>query len=272
MTPLRNASAGRPHLDQILDAAEAVVLRDGMGRLTIEAVAKQAGLSKAGLLHHVPGKDELVRAMVQRHVSTWHTEFRAAYEREVARGERRPAVSAMLATCLSGPDSWSEAERARNRVMVAALVHDEQFVEPLREKGRDIAELIEQDDLPPGAGETIHLAVHGLWFEWIFGMGDITEARLKRIRESLRLLGGFENASQPAPLATQSEESPPGGPPAKAPPAKRRRGPVESLAKAQRPEIRSKSKQTQPKQIQTSTPVRSGRGIQGGQTPGRGKP
>jgi len=251
MTPLRNASGGRAHLDQILDAAEAVVLRDGMGRLTIEAVAKQAGLSKAGLLHHVPGKDELVREMVRRHVTTWHTEFRAAYERERARGERRPAVSAMLATCLSGTNSWSEAERARNRVMVAALVHDEQFVEPLREKGRDIAELIAQDDLPPGAGETIHLAVHGLWFEWIFGMGDVTESRLRQIRASLRALGGFEDeaaATRPGAASGTGRSGP--------------RGPA--------PDILSKTKRSKTERKKTVSPVND-RGIQGGRGPGRGK-
>ncbi|MBY0312974.1 MAG: TetR/AcrR family transcriptional regulator [Phycisphaerales bacterium] len=62
-------ATSQEYLDPILDAAEAVVLRDGIGRLTLDAVAKKMGLSKAGLLHHFPSKSEMVRGMVERHVA-----------------------------------------------------------------------------------------------------------------------------------------------------------------------------------------------------------
>jgi AcrR family transcriptional regulator len=50
----------------MLDAAEAVVVRQGIANLTLEAVAAEAGMSKGGLLHHFPSKDRLVEAMVVR--------------------------------------------------------------------------------------------------------------------------------------------------------------------------------------------------------------
>jgi hypothetical protein len=39
-------------LDRVLDAAEAVVVRQGIGNLTLEAVAAEAKISKGGLLYH----------------------------------------------------------------------------------------------------------------------------------------------------------------------------------------------------------------------------
>src|SRR5664279_3356208 len=51
---------------RILDAAEQVVLRDGVGHLTLEAAAHEAGLSKGGVLYHFPTRDALVAAMVTR--------------------------------------------------------------------------------------------------------------------------------------------------------------------------------------------------------------
>jgi AcrR family transcriptional regulator len=180
---------GATHLDQILDAAEAVVLRDGMGRLTLDAAARQAGLSKAGLLHHVPSKDALIGAMVRRHVEAWHASFLESYRGLRGSGHPSPAVGAMLATCLAGPECWNDAERARSRVMVAALVHDERQVEPLRRVHREVSALVRQDELPRGVGDVIHLAVHGLWFQWIFGMGEISTPRLRDVRSSLEALG-----------------------------------------------------------------------------------
>lgn len=177
----------------MLDAAEGVVLSEGIGRLTLDAVAKRMGMSKAGLLHHFPSKSELVRAMVARHMSQWHEEYRAAYEQLRDAGDPMPAVRALMSTCMAGTEAWTEAERARNRVMVAALVHHEEQVEPLIKVDCDVTALLKKDALPPGVAEIIHLAVHGLWFQWIFGMGSVSENRLKVIRAALN--GLMESAA-----------------------------------------------------------------------------
>src|SRR2546421_1237971 len=52
--------------DRLLNAAEEVVVRDGVGNLTLEAVAKQANVSKGGLLYHFPSKSDLVIAIVEK--------------------------------------------------------------------------------------------------------------------------------------------------------------------------------------------------------------
>lgn len=179
------ASRGGHSLDQILDAGEAVVLRDGMGRLTLDSVARQAGLSKAGLLHHVPSKDALIRAMVERHCGQWLAQFKCKHREMRERGCGAPAIATFMETCMSGTHSWTDADRARNRVMVAALVHDEKQVEPLRGVMREIDAMVANDRLPPGVGDAINLAVHGLWFLWIFGTGDVSDARLTLVREAL---------------------------------------------------------------------------------------
>lgn len=50
----------------LLDAAERVVLRDGAGQLTIDAVAAEAGVSKGGVLYAFPSKDALIDAIFGR--------------------------------------------------------------------------------------------------------------------------------------------------------------------------------------------------------------
>ena len=46
-----------------------LVLETGAGHLTLDAVAKCAGLSKGGLLYHFPSKDLLLEAMLTRFLS-----------------------------------------------------------------------------------------------------------------------------------------------------------------------------------------------------------
>lgn len=45
----------------ILLAASIVVKNNGVEKLTLEAVAKEAGVSKGGLLHHFPNKEALIK-------------------------------------------------------------------------------------------------------------------------------------------------------------------------------------------------------------------
>lgn len=52
--------------DMIMDAATAVAKRDGASRLTIDAVAREVGLSKTGLLYSFPSKEALLTALLVR--------------------------------------------------------------------------------------------------------------------------------------------------------------------------------------------------------------
>jgi AcrR family transcriptional regulator len=52
--------------DRLIDAAEAVIVRDGVANLTLDAVAREAGVSKGGLLYHFPSKSALTMAIVER--------------------------------------------------------------------------------------------------------------------------------------------------------------------------------------------------------------
>src|SRR5687767_12534291 len=55
-----------PVRDKLLCAAEKVIARDGVKNLTLEGVAREAGVSKGGLLYHFPSKKELIIAIVDR--------------------------------------------------------------------------------------------------------------------------------------------------------------------------------------------------------------
>ena len=48
----------------LIDAAADLIADKGMARLTIEAVAKSAGVTKGGLFHHFPTKDDLVQGVL----------------------------------------------------------------------------------------------------------------------------------------------------------------------------------------------------------------
>lgn len=51
----------------ILNAVNKVVARNGLGGTTIEAVAREAGVSKGGVLYHFPTRLDMLLAMIDRY-------------------------------------------------------------------------------------------------------------------------------------------------------------------------------------------------------------
>src|ERR1700704_474552 len=55
--------------DRILDATLACVARVGLGKTTLDDVAREAGLARATLYRYFPGKQPLISALVAREAS-----------------------------------------------------------------------------------------------------------------------------------------------------------------------------------------------------------
>ena len=51
---------------QLLESAAMIAGRDGIAALSLNAVAREAGVSKGGLIHHFPNKQALIFALFAR--------------------------------------------------------------------------------------------------------------------------------------------------------------------------------------------------------------
>jgi AcrR family transcriptional regulator len=78
--------------DEILDAARRVVLREGVAATTLELVAAEAGLSKAGLYYYFDSKDALLFDLVFASYEAQAKSVRAAVERAADGGEALRAI------------------------------------------------------------------------------------------------------------------------------------------------------------------------------------
>lgn len=190
--PSVKAPACRPANDPILDAAERVAQRDGVGRVTLDAVASEAGLSKSGLIHHYPSKDALIGAMVLRMIDAWSNACDGSIARRA--GEPAGAARGLIEACFECPHSEErvppsdEDDTRRGCVVIAALVHDAKHIEPVRKVHRRIDAKLAADRLPSGLADVVHLALNGMWFNWVFNLSDLTPQRLKAVRGLLEHL------------------------------------------------------------------------------------
>lgn len=78
--------------ERLLDAAETLFYRDGVGRTAVDAVLAEAGVSPATLYAHFGGKDQLVAAYLARRLKRWRTVWDSAIDEQSSAEGRLLAV------------------------------------------------------------------------------------------------------------------------------------------------------------------------------------
>jgi AcrR family transcriptional regulator len=158
---------------RIVDAAEEVVLRDGVARLTLDAAASEAGLSKGGVLYHFPTRDALVAGMVDKIIE----EFDRDIEREMGDLEgpgsfTRAYIRATMAPSATRPDR----EDRLGAALIAAAAAEPALLDPLQLAADRWQVRLEDDGLDPTVATVLRLACDGLWLCDLFGLAPPSAA------------------------------------------------------------------------------------------------
>ncbi|WP_067337135.1 TetR/AcrR family transcriptional regulator [Stappia indica] len=162
--------------DTVLDAAEQVVMRDGAARLTLDAVACEAGISKASVLYDYKTKQALIKAVVERRLAA-----HATCEQEVAANFSGDPDAAIRTRIEVASHLLTEEDRAVALGLLASLAQDADLREPIaRTYGERIAQVTGRSRSPRGA-LLAFLAIEGLMsLEWL-GLHDWAPEERARI-------------------------------------------------------------------------------------------
>jgi AcrR family transcriptional regulator len=161
---------------RVLDAATRVLLRDGAQALTLEAVAKEANVSKGGLLYHFANKQALVAGMVARLVSQFDAAIREA-------GDEPGAASRayLVATVAATPTAASvAADQTAAALFAAALVEPDALI-PLREAYQRWQRRLEHDGIDPATATAVRLTVDGWWLARLLNLAPPPPRLHKRL-------------------------------------------------------------------------------------------
>ncbi|MCJ1655314.1 TetR/AcrR family transcriptional regulator [Staphylococcus sp. NRL 21/187] len=168
----------------LLECAASIVNEQGADYLTLDAVAKKAGVSKGGLLYHFKSKDGLIQELVN-------------YANELYKSKVNQHINEEQAVKGQWLNAFIEATREHRTEnapitsgMLAAQGSNRNLLVPLRESYQDWQQHIEQDGLDKADATIIRLAVDGLWLSEIFGISaideDMREEVLNRLKEYIK--------------------------------------------------------------------------------------
>lgn len=168
-----------PARERVLEAAERVITDVGAARLTLDAVAQAAGVSKGGLLYHFPSKESLLGALAQRYVDSMDHCIGAAKD-ELKEGSSRDLKACILGVLGSDPRS-----KAMGAVLLATAANDLALLEVIRDRIAEYTAEIEANSTDFARAAIVSLAVDGLKMRESLRISPFTEAQREQIVNEL---------------------------------------------------------------------------------------
>ena len=170
--------------DRILHAAARLAARRGAAALTLDAAAREARVSKGGLLYHFATKEALLLALVE--------DAAAAFEAEVERRAARDPVAigrfARAFVAASFPARGRPAFAELGEALLAAVTADRRLLAPLEARYARWLARAADDGLDPAVADVVLAAVDGLWSRAVFGLGALPPRRAAAVvRELARM-------------------------------------------------------------------------------------
>src|SRR3712207_1380048 len=185
------ATAATDARTRILDAAEAIVRTRGVSGLTLEAAAREAGVSKGGLLYHFASKEALLAAMLNRLADFVAEDFVLAMERLPPGPGRAPRAMLAWGLEVSEAEANERCDRAA-AVFLAAFHHDPALLDPIRAVVAGLRDAVAADGLPPGHGMAIMAAMDGLFMARIFGLYRLSPGERQALPAALLRLADWK--------------------------------------------------------------------------------
>jgi AcrR family transcriptional regulator len=185
----------------VLEAALAIIARDGPGRLTLDAIAREAGLSKGGLMHQFATKDAVLKALLERQTE-YFEDFSRSYKAEFGVTQAQPCLAAQIATIREAMSTPSSIVFA----ILGAAAHDPALHSGTREADAEKIKAIKAEASDPDLALLRWVAAWGLTLTTMLGLSALSED--DRLRLFDRLLDEAQWSAAPK-AKPQGDPSPP---------------------------------------------------------------
>lgn len=167
--------------ERLIDAAVELVYAESARKLSLEAVAEKAGVSKGGLLYHFKSKSELLRAMVERHMAMVSKSVSEAFEETCRDSKPNALMRAYLTAVARDVCPLSEPPTG----MLAAIAEEPELLAPVKAHHVSLVREIRATCETPELAEIAFLAIEGVWQLMMFSVCPFSEEEILQRLASL---------------------------------------------------------------------------------------
>jgi len=163
----------------ILGAAARIVEREGARHLTIEAVGREAQVSKGGVLYHFATKQALLEAMLERLIE------QGRIRNDALRETHRDTANPVLRAAVLSERDQSGAERAMALSILAAAAENPELLAPAREAFVESLADAGASTEPRALGWVVAIAIEGLRLLDMLKLLPLAEAERQEVHDML---------------------------------------------------------------------------------------
>ncbi len=182
----------------VLEAAQRVVARDGATRLTLDAVAAEAGISKASVLYDYKTKQALIKAVIEHLSAAEVARLRSFVEREGDKPDA--AILGMIEAAKSGDTAF---HRNVALDLAVALNQHNDLRRAIQENIGSFIDAVQTSSTYPRRAQVAFLAVEGLKLIESFGLYTWSPKERDQLLKDIRALLRPEEPSEMQELALQ---------------------------------------------------------------------
>lgn len=165
----------------ILDAAQKVAVEKGAGKVSLDSVAKEAGLTKGGVLYNFPSKEALVSGMLERLMTTYTP--RVAEQEAKLLDQPNPTLQSVFHVIRE----LEEVDHNIPMAILAAAAHNLDLLKPLREETNHRLQKIRNQATAPDEATLLWAAGEGLMLMDMLGLLPFDAKKKTQLLEVLEL-------------------------------------------------------------------------------------
>src|SRR5437870_5165380 len=171
-----NATRSERSRNAALEAATRIIARDGPGRLTLDAIARECGLSKGGVMHQFRTKEAVLKALLEQQMA-YFEEFSSRFIAEVRDTTAQPELAAQIATLREAINT----PRAGAFALLAAMHENPELMAMPRDVDIKKIAAVKAEARDPELALVRWAAARGLLLSSMLGMSPLTDAERDRL-------------------------------------------------------------------------------------------
>jgi AcrR family transcriptional regulator len=166
--------------DALMEAVESVARREGVSGLSIDAVAREVGISKSSVVYDCGSKAGLLTAFTRYQLCQHRERFNDLLQAHA--GQPNAWLRAMIDV---GREAPSEDDVAMTMLISASMGEHAECREPVRQALAEDARRVAADAEDQGKMLQVLLALHGLLFLECFGLQRFDEITRQELLDGL---------------------------------------------------------------------------------------
>ncbi|MGO1077390.1 TetR/AcrR family transcriptional regulator [Inquilinus sp. CA228] len=175
-----NATRSERSRNAAIQAALAIIARDGPGRLTLDAIARESGISKGGVMHHFRTKEAVVTALLE-HLTERFRKFTQAYLAEIGPDKPGAILEAQIATLRESIATPHSAFFA----ILGAVAENPDLLSINREAEAEALEAVKAEAADPELAVLRWMAARGLHMTTLLGTCPLSAEERDRLFDRL---------------------------------------------------------------------------------------